>query len=110
MHVFGGWEEENLPAPVRTHAYTGRTCILHTEKPQLGFEPRALLTVVPTTPPCSYAVYYADSNGSTRYLLSEKETQTFPAAVFISWLYILCLMSLKFSQMNCVIYFASVSI
>jgi len=38
MHVFGRKPEY----PERTHAYTGRTCKLHTEKPQLGVEPGTL--------------------------------------------------------------------
>jgi len=29
--------------PERTHAYTGRTCRLPTERPQLGIEPGTLL-------------------------------------------------------------------
>jgi len=29
--------------PERTHAYMGRTSKLHTERPQLGFEPGTLL-------------------------------------------------------------------
>jgi len=29
--------------PERTHAYTGRTCKLHTERPQPGIEPGTLL-------------------------------------------------------------------
>jgi len=32
-----------LKYPERTHAYTGRTCKLHTERPQLGLEPGTLL-------------------------------------------------------------------
>jgi len=32
-----------LEYPERSHAYTGRTCKLHTERPELGFEPGTLL-------------------------------------------------------------------
>ena len=44
--------------PERTHAYTGRTCKLHKERPQVGIEPGRRIsccemTVLTTTPPCS---------------------------------------------------------
>jgi len=41
MHVFGRWEEAGVPE--RTHAYTGRTCRLHTERPQPGWTWNPLL-------------------------------------------------------------------
>jgi len=43
MPVFGRWEEE-VPREntERTHAYMGRTCKLHTEKPQPRVEPGTL--------------------------------------------------------------------
>ena len=42
-----------LEHPERTHAYMGRTCKLHTERPQSGIKPGTLATVLTTTPPCS---------------------------------------------------------
>ena len=39
MFLDGGKKPEY---PERTHAYTGRTCKLHTERPQLGVEPETL--------------------------------------------------------------------
>jgi len=41
--------------PERTHTYTGRTCKLHTERPQpKTLEPSCCeVTVLTTTPPCS---------------------------------------------------------
>ena len=36
MFLDGGTRPEY---PERTHTYTGRTCKLHTERPQPGFEP-----------------------------------------------------------------------
>jgi len=36
----GGRKPKN---PDRTHAYKGRTCKLHKEKPQPGFEPETIL-------------------------------------------------------------------
>ena len=45
----------------RTHTYIGRTCKLHTERPQLGFnqEPSCSeATVVTTTPACSLSLTY----------------------------------------------------
>jgi len=41
--------------PERTHAYTGRTCKLHTERPRVGVEPGTLCceaTVRTTVQPC----------------------------------------------------------
>jgi len=55
MFLDGGRKLEN---PERTHAYTGRTCRLHTGRPRLGIEPGTLCceaTVLTTTPPCSLA-------------------------------------------------------
>jgi len=49
-----GWRK--LEYPERTHAYTGRTCKLHTDTPSrdLNLEPSCCEeTVVTTTPPCS---------------------------------------------------------
>ena len=40
MFLDGGRKPEY---PERTHAYTGRTCKLYTERPQLGVEPDTLL-------------------------------------------------------------------
>jgi len=40
MFLDGGRKPEY---PERTHAYTGRTCKLHTERTLLGFEPGTLL-------------------------------------------------------------------
>ena len=39
MFLGGGRKPEN---PERTHAYTGRTCRLHTERSQVGIEPGTL--------------------------------------------------------------------
>ena len=39
MFLDGGRKPEY---PERTHAYTGRTCKLHTERPQVGIEPGTL--------------------------------------------------------------------
>ena len=39
MFLDGGRKPEY---PERTHAYTGRTCKLHTERPQVGVEPGTL--------------------------------------------------------------------
>jgi len=40
MFLEGGRKPEY---PERTHAYTGRICKLHTERPQPGVEPGTLL-------------------------------------------------------------------
>jgi len=40
MFLDGG---RKLEYPERAHAYTGRACKLHTERPQLGVEPGTLL-------------------------------------------------------------------
>jgi len=40
MFLGGGRKPKYLKG---THAYTGRTCKLHTERPQLGVEPGTLL-------------------------------------------------------------------
>jgi len=40
MFLDGGRKPEY---PERTHAYTGRTCRLHTERPQVGIEPGTFL-------------------------------------------------------------------
>jgi len=45
MFLDGGRKPECLE---RTHAYTGRTCKLHTEKPQLGVEPETLCSNIIT--------------------------------------------------------------
>ena len=53
MFLDGGRKPEY---PERTHAYTGRTCRLHTERTsrELNLEPsRCEATVLTTTPPCS---------------------------------------------------------
>ena len=51
MFLDGGRKLEFLG---RTHAYTGRTCTLHTERHQLGIKTGSLLLWVLTTrPPCS---------------------------------------------------------
>jgi len=39
MFLDGG---RKLEYPERTHAYTGRTCKLHTERPQVGVKPGTL--------------------------------------------------------------------
>ena len=46
MHVFGWWEEAEYPE--RTHAYTGRTYKLHTERTswELNLEPSCCETTV----------------------------------------------------------------
>ena len=45
---------KKLEYPEGTHAYIGRTCKLHTERPQLGIEPTCgEVMVLTTTPPCS---------------------------------------------------------
>ena len=41
MHVFGWWEEAGVPGENAMHM--GRTCKLHTERPQLRVEPGTLL-------------------------------------------------------------------
>jgi len=51
------WTVGGLEYLERTQTYMGRTCKLHTERPQLGFEPETFLqigaTVLTTTVPCS---------------------------------------------------------
>jgi len=42
MFLDGGRKPEP-EHPERTHAYTARTCKLHTERPQLGFKPGTFL-------------------------------------------------------------------
>ena len=72
MHVFGWWEEAGVPE--KTHAYTGRTCKLHTERPQPVVEPGTLCceaTVLTTTPPCSP---FSQSNGSISNLVAVQVT------------------------------------
>jgi len=41
--VIGRWEEAGLPGEPTT--YTGRTCKLYTERPQLGFDPGTLFHI-----------------------------------------------------------------
>ena len=60
MSLDCGRKPEN---PERTHAYTGRTCKLHTERPWLNRdsnpEPSCCeAKVLTTTPPCSHCIHF----------------------------------------------------